>query len=140
MFDYPVTLHRETGSVWVSCEDVPELHSAGDDEAHALREAVDGLETALSIYVDRRQPIPMPSKPAPGQPVVRLPALSGAKVALWNAMCAKGITKTDMARLIGGNRPQVDRLVDLLHRSKMEQVERALAVLGLRIELSVEAA
>lgn len=140
MFDYPVTLHHETGSVWISCDDVPELNSAGDNEAEALLDAVDGLESALSLYVDQRRPIPLASPARPGQPVVRLPTLTAAKVALWNAMCAQSVGKAEMARRLGVNRPQVDRLVDLLHRSKIEQVEHALAILGQRLALSVSAA
>lgn len=140
MFAYPVTLHHGEHGVWVSCADVPELNSAGDTEEEALREAVDGLETALSLYVDDRQPIPAASKPAPGQPVVRLPALTAAKAALWNTMQEQGVNKSEMARRLGVNRPQVDRLVDLLHRSKIEEVERALGLLGQRITLEVVAA
>lgn len=140
MFDYPVTLHHEAGSVWISCDDVPELASAGDNAAEALLDAVDGLESALSLYVDQRRPIPLPRSAAPGQPVVCLPALTAAKAALWNTMYAQGIGKADMARRLGVNRPQVDRLVDLLHRSKLEQVEHALAILGQRLEVSVRAA
>ncbi|TBU97186.1 HicB family protein [Stutzerimonas kirkiae] len=140
MFDYPVTLHHEAGSVWISSDDVPELNSAGDNDAEALLDAVDGLESALSLYVDQRRPIPLPSTAKPGQVLVRLPALSAAKVALWNAMQDKGIGKAEMARRLGVNRPQVDRLVDLLHSSKIEQVEHALAILGQRLEVSVIAA
>jgi len=35
---------------------------------------------------------------------------------------------------------QGDRLVDFLHTSKMEQIESALAALGKRLTVSVEAA
>lgn len=140
MFDYPVTLHHDVGSVWISCDDVPELNSAGDNVDEALLDAVDCLETALSLYVDQRRPVPLASPAKPGQPVVRLPALSAAKVALWNAMQAQGVTKAEMARRLGVNRPQVDRLVDLLHSSKIEQVEHALAILGQRLAVTVIAA
>lgn len=140
MFDFPVTVHHEAGSVWISCDDVPELNSAGDNEDEALLDAVDGLESALSLYMDQRRPIPLPSSAKPGQPVVRLPALAVAKVALWNAMQAQGVSKAALARRLGVNRPQVDRLVDLLHSSKIEQVEHALAILGQRLEVSVIAA
>ncbi len=140
MFDYPVTLHHEDGSVWISCDDVPELNSAGDNVDEALLDAIDGLESALSLYVDQRRPIPPASPVKPGQLVVCLPALTAAKAALWNTMCAQGIGKAEMARRLGVNRPQVDRLVDLLHRSKLEQVEHALAILGQRLEVSIRAA
>ncbi|MCM8913313.1 type II toxin-antitoxin system HicB family antitoxin [Pseudomonas inefficax] len=139
VFEYPVVVHREDGSVWVSCPDVPEMACAGDTSEEALFDAVDALESALSFYVDQKKAIPLPATPTEGQPVVRLPALTAAKAALWNTMVAQKISKTEMARRLGVNRPQVDRLVDLLHRSKIEQVEHALHVLGQRIELSVVA-
>ncbi|MFJ4349219.1 type II toxin-antitoxin system HicB family antitoxin [Pseudomonas sp. NPDC089401] len=137
IFDYPVIIHREEGSVWISCPDVPEMSSAGDTEDEALFDAVDAMESALSFYVDQKIAIPKPAMARPDQAVVRLPALTAAKAALWNTMIEQKVSKTEMARRLGVNRPQVDRLVDLLHRSKIEQVEHALHVLGQRIELAV---
>jgi antitoxin HicB len=55
-------------------------------------------------------------------------------------MQAQGVAKAELARRLGVHRPQVDRLVDLCHGSKMEEVERALATLGWRLALAVEAA
>lgn len=140
IFDYPVRVHQEQGSVWVSCPDVPEMASAGETVDEALFDAVDALESALSLYVDQKITIPLPSAVTCGQTLVRLPALTAAKAALWNTMLEQKVTKTELARRLGVNRPQVDRLVDLLHRSKIEQVEHALHVLGQRIELAVVAA
>ncbi|MGF6393126.1 type II toxin-antitoxin system HicB family antitoxin [Pseudomonas plecoglossicida] len=140
IFDYPVVIHQEKGSFWISCPDVPEMASAGDTAEEALFDSVDAMESALSFYVDQKRAIPLPAAPQPDQPVVRLPALTAAKAALWNTMVAQKVSKTEMARRLGVNRPQVDRLIDLLHRSKIEQVEHALHVLGQRIELAVVAA
>ncbi|EKY4114283.1 TPA: type II toxin-antitoxin system HicB family antitoxin [Pseudomonas aeruginosa] len=140
MFDYPVNVHRETGSVWISSDDVPELSGAGDDEEAAMLDGIDGLETALCLYVERRLPIPMPSPPKTGQSILRLPALTTAKAALWNEMLAQGVSKASMARRLDVDRPHVTRLVNMLHRSKIEHVERALAILGKRIALQVVAA
>lgn len=140
MFDYPVTVHEEAGSVWVSCDDVPEMASAGDTVDEALLDAVEGLESALSLYVDRRQSIPLPSKGKAGQSIVRLPALTSAKIALWNTMLAQNVGKAELAHRLGVNRVQVDRLVDLLHGSKIEAVEHALAILGQRLAVTVIAA
>ncbi|QXH52679.1 type II toxin-antitoxin system HicB family antitoxin [Pseudomonas fakonensis] len=139
-FDYPVVVHCEAGSFWVSCPDIPEMASAGDTVDEALFDAVDALESAISLYIDQRKAIPLPSPRQQDQVLVRLPALSAAKAALWNIMTEQKVTKTELARRLGVNRPQVDRLVDLLHRSKIEQVEHALQVLGQRIELAVVAA
>jgi antitoxin HicB len=137
---YPVELHHEAGSVWVSCADIPELHSAGDNAEEALLEAVDGLESALSLYVGQRRAIPAASRPCKGQPVVFLSALTVAKICLWNAMVAQGVGKAELARRLGMHMPQVDRLVDFLHQSKIQQVEHALALLGYRLSVALEAA
>jgi antitoxin HicB len=140
MYEYPVTVVESEGAQLVFCPDIPEMHSVGDTLEQALREAEDGLVTALSIYVDQRRTIPLPSKRKKGQHLVYLPALVVAKVALWNAMQEQGLRKADLARLLGVKPPQVDRLVDFLHSSRIEQVEVALAALGKRIGVTVEAA
>jgi len=45
-----------------------------------------------------------------------------------------------LARLLGVHMPQVDRLLDLRHRSKLEQADAALNAVGYRIEPAVQAA
>lgn len=141
MYDYPVTmLEDENPGVGVICDDIPEFNSAGDDVADALRESVDGMETALSFYVDDRRAIPVASAPKPGQYVLRLPAVTVAKIVLWNTMIERDLRKADLCRLLGIRQTQGDRLVDFLHTTKMESLEEALAALGKRLAVSVEAA
>lgn len=137
MFDYPVTIHEdENPGVAVTCDDLPEFNSAGDDVADALRESVDGIESALSIYVDQRRVIPEASNPKPGQHVVRLPAVTVAKIILWNEMMARDMRKAGLCRFLGIAQTQGDRLVDFLHTTKMEALEDALAKFGIRLQLS----
>ena len=60
--EYVVTLERDTNSsYWVRCPDIPEMNSVGDTVEDALKEALDGLETAFTIYMDQRRTIPMPT-------------------------------------------------------------------------------
>ncbi|MFM9879916.1 MAG: type II toxin-antitoxin system HicB family antitoxin [Burkholderiaceae bacterium] len=137
MFDYPVTLTADGGTVLVTFADVPEAITFGVDEIEALRNAVDALETGLSFYVDSRQPLPAVSLPLPGQKTVRPSALECAKLGVYRAMTEQGIKKAELARRLGWHMPQVDRLFDLRHASKLEQVEAAAAVLGRQIEVRV---
>ena len=44
MFDYPVTLTPDDGTVLVTFADVPEAITFGTDEGEALLNAVDALE------------------------------------------------------------------------------------------------
>ncbi|SEC00440.1 antitoxin HicB [Pseudomonas mohnii] len=141
MYDYAIRFERDdTPGLAVFCRDLPQFHSYGDDEQHALSEAVDGIETTLSIYVDERRAIPAASAPEAGERVVHLPAVTVAKIALWNAMMDRDMRKADLCRLLGVHQAQGDRLVDFLHTSKMEQLEAALSALGKRLAISVEAA
>ncbi|MCF8156694.1 MAG: type II toxin-antitoxin system HicB family antitoxin [Rhodoferax sp.] len=138
MFDYPVTLEAQIeGGFVVTFQDVPEAITQGEDEDEALLYAVDALETGLSFYVESRKPLPQPSKPKRGQKTVRPGALEGAKLGLYQAMTEQGIRKAELARRLGWHVPQVDRLFDLRHASKLDQIETAARTLGRTVEVRV---
>lgn len=50
-------------------------------------------------------------------------------------MLDEGVSRTELARRMGCTRQVVDRLVDFIHASKIEQVERALCLLGRRLSV-----
>ena len=138
MFDYPVELAQDdNGTVMATFPDVPEAITFGSDDDEALLRAVDALETALSFYVDARQPLPAPSKAKRGQPTVRPSALGCAKLGVYQAMTEQGVKKAELARRLGWHMPQVDRLFDLNHASRLDQIEAAARALGCHIEVQV---
>lgn len=136
MFDYPVILTADADSLLVTFPDIPEAITFGTNEPDALRHAVDALETALSFYVDGRKALPTPS-PAQGLPTVRPSALECAKLGLYCEMLAQGIRKAELARRLGWKSPQVDRLFDLQHASKLDQLEAAAKALGKQLEVTL---
>ncbi len=135
MFDYPVTLKPDGEMLLVTFADVPEALTFGADEAEALRQAVDALETALSFYVERRAPLPLPGKPRRGQHVVRPSALERAKLAIYQTMLTQGVRRGELARRLGWHGPQVDRLFNLRHQSRLDQLEAAARALGKTLEV-----
>ncbi len=137
MFDYPVTLTPDDGTVLVTFADVPAAITFGADKGEALLNAVDALATGLSFYVEARKPLPPASKPKRGQRTVRPSALECAKLGVYQAMTDQGIKKAELARRLGWHMPQVDRLFDLRHASKMDQIEAAAAALGRHVEVTV---
>ena len=137
-FDYPVTLTRDEDTVLVTFKDVPEAITFGTDEKHALEMAVDALESALSFYVEARKPLPRPGSPKRGQKTVSPTALECAKLGVYSAMLEQGVRKAELARRLGWHAPQVDRLFDLKHKSKFEQLELAAEALGKQIQLVVK--
>ena len=133
MLIYPVELTPDDNDTFlVTFPDVPEAVTFGEDEAEALLMAEDALLVMLSAYMDDRQPIPEPS-PLNGRPGVALKVTASAKIALYNALLAAGKRKTDLARMLNLTAIQVDHLLSLHHKSRIEQIETALAALGKRL-------
>lgn len=139
MFKYPVTLVKDGSKFLATFKDVPEAITFGKNEKEALENAVDALETGLSFYVDARKPLPKPSNPKRGQKTITPSPLESAKLGVYQAMMDQGIKKAELARRLGWHTPQIDRLFDLKHSSKFDQIEAAATVLGCHIEITVAA-
>jgi antitoxin HicB len=138
MLAYPAKFKKDTnGTFLVTFPDVPEAISVGLDVRDARVQALDAIEAAFEIYFDQRRTIPMPSKIKRGQEAIALPALVTAKVLLANEMVAQNVRKAELARRLKVHTPQVDRLLNLKHSSKIELVEYALGVLGRRLSVAL---
>ncbi|MEY0016964.1 hypothetical protein AB7W42_19080 [Providencia rettgeri] len=139
MFTYPVKLEKDadTGAYIASCRDLPLMNSVGDDLQDALFESISGLVTAISIEMDERRPVPTGSKPEKGEHLVTVPVLVAMKASLHNAMIETGTRKAELARKMGKNPQQIDRLLDAMHSSKVEAVEQALYLLNKTVSVDV---
>ncbi|MCL1960910.1 MAG: type II toxin-antitoxin system HicB family antitoxin [Desulfovibrionaceae bacterium] len=136
--NYPVILEPDSNdTVLVTFPDVPEAHTFGDDEAEALLRAVDALETALEFYTDAGQALPVPGKAKRGQRTVRPSAQACIKLGIYQAMREQSVRKSELARRMGWHMPQVDRLLDIRHATRLEHAESALAALGRRLDVAV---
>jgi antitoxin HicB len=137
MFDYPVILTPQPeGGFVATFPDIPEAVTQGEDRDETVLRAVDALETALSFYIDDRRPLPVPSK-TKGLTVC-LSVLKCTKLALYKEMQSQGVKKTELARRLGWNLPQVDRLLDLSHASRFDVLESVLRYFGKRLAVTVD--
>jgi antitoxin HicB len=136
MLRYAVKLRRESGAIVVSFPDFPTVQTFGADESEALTRAEDAVETMLMGLIEDREPIPRPRSTARGKHVT-LPALSEAKIELYTLMRASGIGKAELARRLHCHLPQVDRLLDLTHASRLDQLEQAFRAIGKRLQIAV---
>ncbi len=137
MHDRVVMKRASNGTVVATFPDVPEAHTAGNDEAQALARAPDALETALAIDVDERRDLPRPARPRKGQRAVTLPPMAAATLAIYQAMRDQGVTQVALARRLGCDPKDVRRLLDLMHHSRLDRLEAALAALGKRLVVEV---
>ena len=139
MLRYPVTLELDTNDTTLaSFPDFPDAHTFGDDENEALARAADLLEDVIADYIESRRDVPPPSRWKKRGPSVILPVLAEAKIRLYREMRESGIRKVDLARRIGCHMRQVDRLLDLRHGSRLDQIEAAFAALSKRIVIQIE--
>lgn len=134
---YPLVLTQDdNGSILVTCPDLPEVTTFGEDKGDAVLRAVDAIEEAIAARIANRESVPEAS-PAHGKPVVSLPTETVVKVELYRTMDALQMRKADLARLLNLHGPQVDRLLDIRHGTRFDQLDRALAALGKKVEIRI---
>jgi len=137
MLRYPVKLARDGGTFLVTAPDLPEVATFGETIEEALAHAGDAIATALQGRITDRRDIPAPSAPGRRQRVVALPAIVAAKLALYRAMMETGTRKSDLARKLRVHGPQVDRLLDLDHNSRIDQLEDAARAIGREMHIEL---
>lgn len=133
MLAYPIELEEDDGAFLVTSPDFPELTTFGDDREEAIARAADALEEAIAARIHDRDDIPAPSQ---GNTCATLPPLAAARVLLYQGMREQGIGKAELARRLGWHLPQVDRVLDVEHHSRLDQMDAALSAIGWRLEVS----
>lgn len=133
MLTYAIQLEEDDGTFMATSPDFPELTTFGHDRDEALLRAVDALEEAIAARIHVGQDVPSPSN---GEIRVGLPTLTAVKVILYQGMREEGVGKAEMARRLGWHLPQVDRVLDIQHRSRMDQIDAALGVIGRELHVS----
>lgn len=136
MWAYPIKLTKDNnGTYLVSSRDFPEVTTFGNDLADAGRHALDAIEEAIAARIVDREDIPEPSG---GRHHVVLPAQAVAKILLYRMMRQKGMSKNELARRLHWHRPQVDRLLNLRHGTRLDAIEEAFGALGKHVRIDVE--
>ena len=137
MLRYPVTLKKDGDTLLATAPDFPEVGTFGMNKADALVRAADAIATAIQGRISDREKIPKPSQAKRGQACVTLSTLIAAKLALYDLMIKTGTRKADLARKLGLHAPQVDRLLNLDHDSRLDQIDSAVRALGKELEIRI---
>lgn len=138
--EYPArfTPDKGNGGFVVTFPDVPEAITQGDTVEEAMAMASEALELALTFYTEQWKDLPRPTPARRGMHMIRVPALSDAKFKLYSALRAAGIRRTELARRLKCSPSQVDRLLDISHHSKLDQIEAAFAAIGKRMDIEIQ--
>lgn len=140
-FQYPVRLAAaEEGGYVVTCRDLPQLITQGEDEQDALHQASDAMDEVFAAYMIEGIDFPEPSKAKRREHLVAPPAETMAKAALYVAMREAGISKAQLARQLGVDEKEVRRLLDPYYGSKLPRIAQAISLLGQRLVIGLEPA
>ncbi|MFY9623445.1 MAG: type II toxin-antitoxin system HicB family antitoxin [Rhodoplanes sp.] len=130
----------EDGGYVATFPDLPFGVTQGETASEALAEAADCLETILATLVEMGRDIPESSKIEAGEHLVSPRAITAAQVALYTAMRREKVSHEDLARRLGVPVAEVRNLTDLANYPPVETIERALAALGHRLTVALDAA
>ena len=136
MLTYPIVLDDDDGTLLATSPDFSEVTTFGMDRDEALARSVDALEEAIAARIHDGRDIPSPSH---GRSVVALPTLTAVKVMLYQGMREQGIGKAELARRLGWHLPQVDRVLDVQHNSRMDQIDAAMGAIGRHLHVRTTA-
>ena len=139
-FEYAVKLTASDEGGWVvTCRDLPELITQGDDLPHALAEAADAMDEVFATYMKAGLIFPSPSKARRSEHFVSPPADTVAKAALYVAMTEAGISNVELAKRLGIDEKAVRRLLDPHYGSKLPRIAQAIAALDRRLVIGLQA-
>jgi antitoxin HicB len=129
---------RETGGFVVEFPDFGYGTTQGETLLEAHEMAEDLLKCLAQEQIRKSKPIPEPAKHRGKHfRLVSLPALQSAKAELYTAFRASGMKKAELARRIGISKTNIERLVDLDHASRLDQIEAAFRAIGKKLEVTI---
>jgi len=128
----------DNGTCMVTFPDVPHAVTDVLSKETANPHAAEALAAALSFYVEADRPPQVPFTPKRGQVMIYLAAGTVAKLALYEAMRAQGVSQSELARRLGCHRQHAARIVDPAHNTKFEVLEAALAAVGKRAAVLIQ--
>ncbi len=123
----------------VTVPDVPGAITYGENVTDAKEMATDALEVILGRYIAKGEDLPIgKTKRGKGAQWIEPSALAQIKLALYEEFRKARISKAALARRMGIAKQQIDRLFDLQHSSRIEQLESAFRAIGKTIAISIQ--
>lgn len=138
MIAYPLELTEDdNATLLVTCRDLAEVTSFGTDRAECLKNGRKAVAEAVAARLAGFEDIPRPSV---GELRAELDLQLTLKVLLFWSLEEAGLTRADLVRLLGQHRPQIDRLFDPRHATRLNQYDAAFRALGRVADVVVRAA
>jgi len=138
VLQYPAVVERDDNGTWlVTFPDFDDAVTFGDTREQALAHAVDALETVIISRMNHKLAVPTPS-PGRGKPLVSISPLTAAKALLYSELRAQNISIRQLAQKLKCEYPVAHRLLDVSRKTQVNEIAKALRVLGKRAIIGVQ--
>ncbi|MBM3515725.1 MAG: type II toxin-antitoxin system HicB family antitoxin [Alphaproteobacteria bacterium] len=138
MWTYAIKLTKDENRTFlVTVPALPEVTTFGRTGPEARRRARDAIEEAVAARMAGREDVPVATS---GRITITMPTQAAAKIMLYRAMREREVSKIELARRLKWHRPQVDRLLNLRHGTRLDAMEKAFGALSMSIKIDVERA
>jgi antitoxin HicB len=138
MLQYPAVLAEDdNGSYLVTFPDFDDAVTFGETREAALEHAIDALDTVILSRMKAKQDLPKPSA-GKRTAMVGIPPLTAAKALLYMELREQKISIRQLAHRLKCEYPVAHRLIDVSRKTQVNQIARALEVLGKRVVVGVE--
>lgn len=128
MIAYPIELTADDNDTFlVTCPDLPEVTTFGSNLAECMAAGRMAVSEAVAARLSGFEDIP---KPAIGEHTVALDLQMTLKTLLFWALKEAKMSRADLVRALDLHRPQVDRLFDPSHATRLDQYEAAFRAMG----------
>ena len=128
----------EAGGFVVTFPDVSGAITQGETLEEATMMAEDVLACVFSFLMNEGKDLPKARKRRSRRlRPISLPGVQSAKVELYQVFRASGLTKTQLAARMGIAKSNLDRLFDLQHQSRFNQIEAAFAALDKQVWVEI---
>lgn len=131
MAHYPLALTEDGDTILVTSPSFPEVTSFGETRDDAIANGQLAVLEAIAARISNGEAVPTGRvMMKPDQAVARIDYGTEAKIHLHNTLLHEKMSRADLMRLMNVARPTVDRLFDLDHKSKPDQIQAAFNALG----------
>lgn len=134
---YALRIEPDGDGFLAKFRDIPEALTGGDTYEETIELAQDALISAMDFYFEDKRKVPAPTALQDGEVAIDLPMSLAAKVLLLNEMLEQNIRPALLASKLHTTRQEVNRLTNLHHQTKIDNVANALKVLGKELTLHV---
>jgi antitoxin HicB len=127
----------EAGDHVVAVRDLPEVQTSGDTRVEALGLATDAIKVAVASRMRHGEELDAPGRVAPGEVAIALELRLAAKATIYVLWRRKGISKSELGRLMRRSETEARRVLDPDHGTKLDQIADAARALGATLTIAV---